>query len=383
VRIRSGPATVTPDRPPVRPSQETCLEARCTRPFAGGVRRHARGLPTVRPPSRTWKRRAFSFSATGGLHAIRSHGPSPRGDRVSAAVRHGVRARARAREGLSRGTGTPRPHGSPGGRRCRRHARAHRPRPKDRLARSKRHGHHRLSGRRRQTGRPHPIRPRSGSRRASQPRGGPRSQHRGDRRAPARSRDRLVRTRRPRARATPAGGRHPGLRGRDPGHGRGVRHDRSGRRPRRRSGPRRLRSRRATRHVRGGGGRRAPGAAPDRAVSHRRRPAANGRSQDLHRTGARDRRGETRVPGARRGLADGRARGGHGSESGRDRPAGGGKPACTEALAGRPGWRDLAAVREGRVVEIDADLLARPGPDLGRAARVLRDGLSAVDGGSR
>jgi iron complex transport system substrate-binding protein len=54
-----------------------------------------------------------------------------------------------------------------------------------------------------------------------------------------------------------------------------------------------------------------------------------------------------------------------------------------EALAGRPGWRDLAAVREGRVVEIDADLLARPGPDLGRAARVLRDGLSAVDGGSR
>ena len=54
-----------------------------------------------------------------------------------------------------------------------------------------------------------------------------------------------------------------------------------------------------------------------------------------------------------------------------------------DALAGRPGWRDLAAVREGRVVEIDADLLARPGPDLGRAARVLRDGLSAVDEGSR
>ncbi|HEU4463473.1 MAG TPA: helical backbone metal receptor [Gemmatimonadota bacterium] len=53
-----------------------------------------------------------------------------------------------------------------------------------------------------------------------------------------------------------------------------------------------------------------------------------------------------------------------------------------DALAGRPGWRDLAAVREGRVVEIDADLLARPGPDLGRAARVLRQGLSAVDEGS-
>jgi iron complex transport system substrate-binding protein len=63
-------------------------------------------------------------------------------------------------------------------------------------------------------------------------------------------------------------------------------------------------------------------------------------------------------------------------------PVGANLPA-REALAGRPGWRDLAAVREGRVVEMDADLLARPGPDLGRAARVLRDGLSVVDGGSR
>lgn len=51
-----------------------------------------------------------------------------------------------------------------------------------------------------------------------------------------------------------------------------------------------------------------------------------------------------------------------------------------EALARRPGWRDLPAVREGRVVEIEADLLARPGPDLGRAARVLREGLAAVAG---
>jgi iron complex transport system substrate-binding protein len=50
-----------------------------------------------------------------------------------------------------------------------------------------------------------------------------------------------------------------------------------------------------------------------------------------------------------------------------------------DALAARPGWRDLAAVREGRIVEIEADLLARPGPDLGRAARVLREGLSALD----
>lgn len=63
-------------------------------------------------------------------------------------------------------------------------------------------------------------------------------------------------------------------------------------------------------------------------------------------------------------------------------PIGANLPA-RDALAGRSGWRDLAAVREGRVVEIDADLLARPGSDLGRAARVLREGLSALEGGSR
>ena len=62
-------------------------------------------------------------------------------------------------------------------------------------------------------------------------------------------------------------------------------------------------------------------------------------------------------------------------------PAGADLPA-RDALADRPGWRDLAAVREGRIVEIDADLLARPGPDLGRAARVLREGFSAIASGS-
>jgi iron complex transport system substrate-binding protein len=49
-----------------------------------------------------------------------------------------------------------------------------------------------------------------------------------------------------------------------------------------------------------------------------------------------------------------------------------------DALASRAGWRDLPAVRAGRIVEIEADLLARPGPALGRAARVLRAGLSAI-----
>jgi iron complex transport system substrate-binding protein len=49
-----------------------------------------------------------------------------------------------------------------------------------------------------------------------------------------------------------------------------------------------------------------------------------------------------------------------------------------EALSRRAGWRDLPAVRDGRIVEIQADLLARPGPALGRAARALRTGLAAV-----
>jgi iron complex transport system substrate-binding protein len=63
-------------------------------------------------------------------------------------------------------------------------------------------------------------------------------------------------------------------------------------------------------------------------------------------------------------------------------PVGADLPA-RDALASRPGWRDLAAVRAGRIVEIEADLLARPGPDLGRAARVLREGLSALEAGKR
>jgi iron complex transport system substrate-binding protein len=48
-------------------------------------------------------------------------------------------------------------------------------------------------------------------------------------------------------------------------------------------------------------------------------------------------------------------------------------------LAGRPGWRDLPAGRAGRIVEVEADLLARPGPALGRAARALRDGLANLE----
>ena len=49
--------------------------------------------------------------------------------------------------------------------------------------------------------------------------------------------------------------------------------------------------------------------------------------------------------------------------------------ARAEALRTMPGWRELRAVREGRILVVPADLMNRPGPDMGRAARLLRDRL--------
>ncbi|HEX2187352.1 MAG TPA: cobalamin-binding protein [Longimicrobiaceae bacterium] len=46
-----------------------------------------------------------------------------------------------------------------------------------------------------------------------------------------------------------------------------------------------------------------------------------------------------------------------------------------EQLRRAPGWRELRAMREGRTVTIDAELMNRPGPRLGEAARALRDAL--------
>jgi iron complex transport system substrate-binding protein len=55
-----------------------------------------------------------------------------------------------------------------------------------------------------------------------------------------------------------------------------------------------------------------------------------------------------------------------------------------ERLRQAPGWRELRAVREGRVVRVPAELLGRPGPQLGAAARALRDLLhpGAAGGGA-
>jgi iron complex transport system substrate-binding protein len=51
---------------------------------------------------------------------------------------------------------------------------------------------------------------------------------------------------------------------------------------------------------------------------------------------------------------------------------GGGK---VEELRRAPGWRELRALREGHAVLVPSDLVNRPGPGLGAAARAMRDAL--------
>lgn len=46
--------------------------------------------------------------------------------------------------------------------------------------------------------------------------------------------------------------------------------------------------------------------------------------------------------------------------------------AALAELRARGGWRDVGAVRAGHVVTVDANLVNRPGPHLGEAARALR-----------
>lgn len=49
--------------------------------------------------------------------------------------------------------------------------------------------------------------------------------------------------------------------------------------------------------------------------------------------------------------------------------------AAIATLRGRAGWRDVRAVREGRVATVPTNLTSRPGAHLGEAARVLRDAI--------
>jgi iron complex transport system substrate-binding protein len=47
-----------------------------------------------------------------------------------------------------------------------------------------------------------------------------------------------------------------------------------------------------------------------------------------------------------------------------------------QRLRAQAGWRDLPAVRAGRIATVHADSVSRPGPALGRAAALLRDALA-------
>lgn len=59
-------------------------------------------------------------------------------------------------------------------------------------------------------------------------------------------------------------------------------------------------------------------------------------------------------------------------------PIGEDPTASVERLRTEPGWRELAAVREGRVATVPADLVNRPGPAIAETARVMREALRAL-----
>jgi iron complex transport system substrate-binding protein len=60
-------------------------------------------------------------------------------------------------------------------------------------------------------------------------------------------------------------------------------------------------------------------------------------------------------------------------------PVGEDPTASVARLRAEPGWRDLRAVREGRVAVVDADLMNRPGPRIGETARRMREALARVE----
>ena len=59
-------------------------------------------------------------------------------------------------------------------------------------------------------------------------------------------------------------------------------------------------------------------------------------------------------------------------------PVHAGEAGAAATLARRPGWRDLRAVRDGRVHEVDGELFGRPGPRIGEAATALASLMDRV-----
>jgi cobalamin transport system substrate-binding protein len=64
-------------------------------------------------------------------------------------------------------------------------------------------------------------------------------------------------------------------------------------------------------------------------------------------------------------------------------PTGDGQGITTEWLARQPGWREVRAVRTGRVFAVHTDLFNRPGPQVGEAARVLARALQSTQRAAR
>jgi iron complex transport system substrate-binding protein len=50
-------------------------------------------------------------------------------------------------------------------------------------------------------------------------------------------------------------------------------------------------------------------------------------------------------------------------------------PFTVETVAARPGWGEIAAVQNGRVYPLDADIISRPGPRLGQALQLIAAAL--------
>jgi iron complex transport system substrate-binding protein len=51
------------------------------------------------------------------------------------------------------------------------------------------------------------------------------------------------------------------------------------------------------------------------------------------------------------------------------------QPSRVEAMRRAPGWRELRALREGRAVQVPADVVNQPGPRIAQAARAMRDAI--------
>lgn len=61
-------------------------------------------------------------------------------------------------------------------------------------------------------------------------------------------------------------------------------------------------------------------------------------------------------------------------------PVGSDPTSTVERLRGEPGWRELRAVREGRIAPVPTDLMSRPGPRIPEIARLLREAFERHGG---